>query len=393
MSHNQGNYDNAANAPYWAVNSAIVKASPAQLHARPTAANVAYLYGNTAPNAYIAGETIGLFMVDATEEHAGSDNITDVSIISGGTQYAEVPTVSFSGGGGSSAAATATISGGVVTKIAVTNTGSSYETVPTVAVTRPKITFDGSTNPNVSTNSISYTGHRFNTGDAVTYAANGNGRIRGDLIAVDGTSSSVVNLSTNIITSTAHPYLTGDEVYYERSGSSAIGGLTTGTSYFIHKIDADQFALYDTYAHAITHDGTGLKDLTSYGNGPGDTFKYIFNTNQTYYVIKNNDNSFKLARTAAFATAGTPIDLTAIFSPGGSLTTLTLTSGAATALAVKGLGQGGGSDSGWTHAPHTGWNLKTIGTGGRAGRVTFETLTVVADVKSDGSDDIALPDA
>jgi len=43
MSHNQGNYDNAANAPYWAVNSAIVKASPAQLHARPTAANVAYL--------------------------------------------------------------------------------------------------------------------------------------------------------------------------------------------------------------------------------------------------------------------------------------------------------------------------------------------------------------
>jgi hypothetical protein len=68
MSHNQGNYDNAANAPYWAVNSSIVKASPAQLHARPTAANVAYLYGNTAPNAYIAGETIGLFMVDSAEE-------------------------------------------------------------------------------------------------------------------------------------------------------------------------------------------------------------------------------------------------------------------------------------------------------------------------------------
>lgn len=68
MSHNQGNYDNAANAPYWAVNSAIVKASPAQLHARPTAANVAYLYGNTAPSAYITDETLGLFMVDSAEE-------------------------------------------------------------------------------------------------------------------------------------------------------------------------------------------------------------------------------------------------------------------------------------------------------------------------------------
>lgn len=68
MSHNQGNYDNAANAPYWAVNSAIVKAPPAQLHDAPTAANVAYLYGNTAPNAYITDETIGLFMVDKNEQ-------------------------------------------------------------------------------------------------------------------------------------------------------------------------------------------------------------------------------------------------------------------------------------------------------------------------------------
>ena len=68
MSHNQGNYDNAANAPYWAVNSTIVKASPAQLHARPTAVNVSYLYGNTAPSAYITNETIGLFMVDKNEQ-------------------------------------------------------------------------------------------------------------------------------------------------------------------------------------------------------------------------------------------------------------------------------------------------------------------------------------
>ena len=63
-----GKYDNAANAPYWAVNSAIAKASPAEPHAAPTATNVAYLYGNTAPNAYIAGDTIGLFMVDSNEQ-------------------------------------------------------------------------------------------------------------------------------------------------------------------------------------------------------------------------------------------------------------------------------------------------------------------------------------
>lgn len=62
-----GNNDNAANAPLWAVNSALVKAAPAEKHSAPTRANVTYLFANTAANAYIAGETIGLYGVDANE--------------------------------------------------------------------------------------------------------------------------------------------------------------------------------------------------------------------------------------------------------------------------------------------------------------------------------------
>lgn len=69
-----GKYDNAANAPYWAVNSTIVNATNVKNnYAAPTAANVALLYGNTTPDVYTAGETIGLFGVDASEaqvEHA-----------------------------------------------------------------------------------------------------------------------------------------------------------------------------------------------------------------------------------------------------------------------------------------------------------------------------------
>lgn len=62
-----GNNDNAANAPLWAVNSTITHAAPAVGHATPTAANVAYLYANTSADAYITGETIGLFGIDAQE--------------------------------------------------------------------------------------------------------------------------------------------------------------------------------------------------------------------------------------------------------------------------------------------------------------------------------------
>ena len=254
-----GKNDNAANAPYWAVNSTIAPDNPNR--ARPTAANVAILYGNTTPNVYTTGKTIGLFLVDAGEETAGGGNITDVSIIQGGTQYAEAPTVTITGGGGSSAAATATIAGGVVTKIAITNTGSSYETVPDVTLNAPRISFNGQTNPNTTTNIISYTGHRFVTGDAVTYNPNGGGRIRGDVVTVNGTSTGVVDAVGNMITSAGHPFLTGDEVYYEKSGSNPIAGLTTATSYYIERIDANRFALYDTYAHSLIHDGTGLKDF------------------------------------------------------------------------------------------------------------------------------------
>lgn len=60
-----GNNDNAANAPYWAVNSAIAPANPNR--AAPTAANVALLYANTTANVYTAGETIGLFGLDSQE--------------------------------------------------------------------------------------------------------------------------------------------------------------------------------------------------------------------------------------------------------------------------------------------------------------------------------------
>lgn len=69
-----GNNDNAANAPYWAVNSTIVNAASTKAAASaPTSANVAILYANTTANAYTSRETIGLFAIDAAEQ-ANSQN-------------------------------------------------------------------------------------------------------------------------------------------------------------------------------------------------------------------------------------------------------------------------------------------------------------------------------
>ena len=165
--------------------------------------------GNVTANekpAYIpTADIANVYGVDATEISVGSDNVTSVAIISGGTQYmnlnSEVPAVSFSGGGGSSAAATATVSGGAVTSITVTNVGSSYTSAPTVTIVAPfaKIL------------------------------------------------TSQVNTGTDVITYNSHKFVTGDEVTYSNGGGTTMGGLTNATVYYINKTGANTFKLYDTF--------------------------------------------------------------------------------------------------------------------------------------------------
>ena len=42
---------------------------------------------------------------------------------------------------------------------------------------------------------------------------------------------------------------------------------------------------------------------------------------------------------------------------------------------------------------HAGWVKRTVGTGGRAGRVFYETLVAGGTIGGDASDDIKYPDA
>lgn len=41
---------------------------------------------------------------------------------------------------------------------------------------------------------------------------------------------------------------------------------------------------------------------------------------------------------------------------------------------------------------HSGWNLRTVGSGGRAGRVFYETLVATGSISGDADDDNVLPD-
>lgn len=63
--------------------------------------------------------------------NSSADGLSHIGVISGGSGYTSAPAVSISGGGGASA--TATISGGKVTGVTITNAGAGYTTLPTIS--------------------------------------------------------------------------------------------------------------------------------------------------------------------------------------------------------------------------------------------------------------------
>ena len=92
----------------------------------------------------------------------------------------------------------------------------------------------------------------------------------------------------------------------------------------------------DDVLETIRYDGHRLVtgDAVVYNNGGGTSIGGLTSTN-TYYIIKTDDNNFKLAASYSNALLGTNINLTDGI---GANHTLTLTTGAAIATAVLGTG-------------------------------------------------------
>jgi hypothetical protein len=316
-----------------------------------------------------------VFGVDATEAVSGGDNVSAVAIVSGKTRYiGTAPAVTFSGGAGSNAAATATIAGGVVTAITVTNTGTGYTSAPTVTIAKPARIIPTS-GVNTSTETITYATHGLTAGEEIKYYHGGgtalagltngtsyypgqvtkntfklyNSAARGTTaVATMTIATTDVNTTTNFITSTAHGLVNGAELNYNNAGGTSITGLTSGTDYFVVNKTVDTFQL------ALTSGGAAI-DITGTGNN-SQTFASTGNYDLT--GTGNNAQYFEIQAAADQATA----------------------------TAALGDGAVGGSQ-------HAGWVKRTVGTGGRAGRVQYETLVAMGSMTGDQADDVQFRDS
>jgi len=331
---------------------------------------------NESPAYVVDGDKPAVFGVDTTEYLAGGDNVTAVAVAVSGTRYLEVPAVTFSGGEGSSAAATASISGGAVSAITVTNVGSAYTSAPTVTVAKPRriIPTSGVT---IATEQFAYTTHGLVAGESVKYFHGGGTAATGltndteYFVSALGLAAGTFRLATTALAAAGRTALAGVAI-------SGTAGQFTCT--------ATTLAVGDHVVIGGTITGTG--SITGHTAGKIYEVSAVTGTspNVTGFTLTQEDT------TALVTTAGngtgltyTPYTIVLISGTGNNAQYFEIQATADQATAVADLGSG-------TSGASAGWVLRKVGTGGRAGRVTYETLVAMRSITSD-AEDIAFPDA
>ena len=327
-----------------------------------------------------SGTSQAVFGVDGTEQSAGGDNVTSVAITAGKTRYLEVPAVTFSGGGGSSAAATASIAGGAVSAITVTNVGSAYTSAPTVAIAKPKRTIPTS-GVTIGTEEIAYATHGLVAADEVKYYHGGGTAITG-LTNATSYFVSALGLAAGTFRLAASSGAA--------AGRTALAGVAISGTAGEFTCTATTLAVGDHIRITGTLGGTGT--ITGYTTGKIYEVSAVTGTspNVTGFTVTEEDG------TAVVSTAGTPTGLTytpytivMISGTGNNAQYFEIQATADQATATASLGAGAGG----TTLTHAGWVRRTVGTGGRAGRVQQEVLVAMGSMSGDQSDDIQYPDA
>jgi hypothetical protein len=345
-----------------------------QLQVTPNTANRTAAFGNT--SAWYANnkQVAGIFGVSAAETAVLSGNVAIAKVSSPGSGYTAnaAVTITVTNGGTSAVINAHANSTGYIDALNIEAAGSGYKTNPTIAIAAPSaITFNA--------NTAVYKDNTFN-------AATG-----------------VANTTEFITTSVAHGLSNGDKVQYLVSaGNTAIGGLTNASSYYITNANTTAFTLSATSGganvnltaiatsetgHTLRRVGQGYITIASNVLQVGDAVTYLvaasntaltgLSNNTTYYVTTSNSSTISLAAAAGGAAI--------VLTPGVTESGHSVTGQTATGYVAV----GGGENKGVT----AGWNLRTAGTGGRAGRVQYECLVAMRNITSDASDDSILPDA
>ena len=218
-------------------------------------------------------------------------------------------------------------------------------------------------NASVVSYEVTFTGSGYNANAAVTVegnatanaAANATGRVATVNVVLPGNTYTVKPAVT--VAAPAAIVFTGNATSVTVGNSTVNGFITLGTNTAF----------------------LANNDIVNYRVGAANTAVGGLSNNVNYFVIVANSTAIQLAATPS----GAAINLSSVAATaqaGHSLTGET-----ATAVAtISGVRSG---------AAHAGWVLRTVGTGGRAGRVQYETLVALGSSLTNDAEDTILKDA
>ena len=300
-----------------------------------------------------------------------------------------------------------------VTDIAVNVAGARYVQAPTVTIPVPTVRTIATAKVTTGTDTIEITGHNMRTGTEVKYQDGGGTALAG---LADNTSYFVIRTDEDNIqlASSLSNAQAGTEITLTGTGNNAqtlegiqavaaatiSGGEVTaitvsngGSDYQslpaitveVPKMTIPTSAV-NAGTNVITFTGHGLSDTDqiTYNQVGGGTLMTNVTDGQTVFVRDKTDDTFKIAATSG----GTAIDI----GTGHNAQTFTIVTGATQATAVASQGLGSDGDTNASEVAHIGWVKKTVGTGGRAGRVHYETLVAASSISGD-AEDVATPDS
>ena len=188
-----------------------------------------------------------------------------------------------------------------------------------------------------------------------------------------------INFSNNGIAYTIAPTLTVSApgpLYFNGNvtgGSVVLGNATSDTTTF--KLDNGYFVLGGTNTAFLANG-----DVVTYLVQVGNTAVGGLTNNTSYSVYTINSTAIALYTRAG--TSNVYINVASVTATAQANHSLTGTT-AVVAPILSGVHQG----------DHAGWVRRIVGTGGRAGRVTHETLVAMGTISGDASDDNVMPDA
>ena len=357
--------------------------------------------------------TLGIFGFSGAEAMAGGDDVVAITnqkntysgagqdTDEGGAGYTSAPTVTVAQptaltfDATSTSVVVAATDSIVLTAATLPATGTNlrYYNFPGGSYTAKSGTTSGAVPSGLTNNNVYYTRTANSTAIylydsfANATANNGIGKPSSGLTSISGVSGTAGNHTLVGQTGAATAVLSGgkvDSYTITTAGSGYITAPTVTIAQEEHTFNA---------ASAVA--ANGQITISSHTFIVGDRVQYDINSGTAiaeltdaayYYVVEIASNKIYLSATKG----GTKLTLT-----DGPSENQKLKGETATATATLGVGDAGsGNNLGRQRdmmGAHLGWVKRTIGTGGRAGRVHYETLVAASSITGDG-EDIATPD-